>query len=258
MCLLQQAKRRLPSLFWCLGTAVIDKLHRKMLKLGAVKNSEKKPESFTDFLHCTSLGNVAQPASHIRRSGFSIVSKKILSMTLMAYLDINRLLGGAGHAEKVPGDWEDGFETWQKNGVDATRYARREYNVRGHEVTVWVDEALKAEDARAIIEWWTVCFDERAFAAQKELLKEGMSTAGQYTNVIMLAGYAALFAIWSQMKDRFTDNTMLAAAILMIVSLSFFVGWELYGMTIRLRNLLGMAKSVADLKSFPKRMLAHS
>jgi hypothetical protein len=51
-----------------------------------------------------------------------------------------------------------------------------------------------------------------------------------YTNTIALVGYAAFFAIWGFTRDAMTTRLNLLAAILMLISCSTFVLWEVYRM----------------------------
>ncbi len=51
-----------------------------------------------------------------------------------------------------------------------------------------------------------------------------------YTNTIALVGYAAFFAIWGFTRDVMTTKLNLLAAVLMLISCSTFVLWEVYRM----------------------------
>lgn len=62
--------------------------------------------------------------------------------------------------------------------------------------------------------------------------------AHAYTNAIILAGYAAFFAIWSFTRDMVPDRPELLAALLMTISCAVFVGWELLQMISRTWTLL--------------------
>jgi hypothetical protein len=50
--------------------------------------------------------------------------------------------------------------------------------------------------------------------------------AASYTNLILAAGYAGFFAVWSTMKDTLTTTESLIAALSVTFSLAVFVFWE--------------------------------
>ena len=82
-------------------------------------------------------------------------------------------------------------------------------------------------------------------SAQKEMLQHAMSSAKDYANVIMLAGYAALFTMLSQGKD-FTKATSLSAGVLLALSVLCFVGLEVFGMLLRNSSNKAIARAVND------------
>ena len=61
-----------------------------------------------------------------------------------------------------------------------------------------------------------------------------------YTNVIILAGYAALFTVWSTMKAKMSHAEMLVAAFCITFSLVFFVFWEVTKMIVNSKSLTGL------------------
>lgn len=66
--------------------------------------------------------------------------------------------------------------------------------------------------------------------------------AASHNNVMMLAGYAGIFAIWGFVKDFLSKNSSLWIAILLGISLSLFVLFELISMYMRSRPALKFAK----------------
>jgi hypothetical protein len=61
-----------------------------------------------------------------------------------------------------------------------------------------------------------------------------------YTNLFMIGGYASFFAVWAKMYDQFSKFYMGLAGVLMFISLSVFIVWELYKMifySTKLREL---------------------
>jgi hypothetical protein len=66
--------------------------------------------------------------------------------------------------------------------------------------------------------------------------------AASHNNVMLLAGYAGIFAIWGFVKDFLSKNASLWIAILIGSSLLLFVVFELIGMYLRARPAFKFAK----------------
>ncbi len=66
--------------------------------------------------------------------------------------------------------------------------------------------------------------------------------AASHNNVMMLAGYAGIFAIWGFVKDFLSKGASLWVAILLGISLVLFVIFELISMYMRSRPALKFAK----------------
>jgi hypothetical protein len=58
------------------------------------------------------------------------------------------------------------------------------------------------------------------------------SEAQRYTNVVLIAGYAAFFSMWSSMKDKLPTQPMLWVALLMTLSGGVFIAFEVYKMIV--------------------------
>lgn len=93
--------------------------------------------------------------------------------------------------------------------------------------------------------------------AQKELLADTFSQARAYTNVLLAAGYAGFFGIWAFVRSYLTPGEVLWSALLAMVSLAMFVAWEVFGMYMRSRTLIAIAKAVAEPERFEELMLAY-
>jgi uncharacterized membrane protein len=81
---------------------------------------------------------------------------------------------------------------------------------------------------------------------QKELLAHGFSQAQAYTNLILVAGYAGFFAMWSQVGEDLTKVSRFWSGLLIAISLSGFILWEIYGMIVRSRAMLEIGRAVAE------------
>lgn len=68
--------------------------------------------------------------------------------------------------------------------------------------------------------------------------------AATYTNLIIVAGYAAFFTIWSHTKAFMTRKEMISAALCISISCLLFIIWEitkmiLFAKSTRKLNLIG-------------------
>ena len=71
---------------------------------------------------------------------------------------------------------------------------------------------------------------KQQIAILKEILTHAYSKATAYANVVIIAGYAAFFTLWSSMKDKLPDTAMFTTAILMSLSVILFILFEVYKM----------------------------
>ncbi|MBX9464091.1 MAG: hypothetical protein KL840_14220 [Aquamicrobium sp.] len=82
-----------------------------------------------------------------------------------------------------------------------------------------------------------------------DVTSAGYERGTAYTNVLMLAGYAGIFGIWSFTKDHLTETASLTVALLVGLSLMFFVGWELAKMIHGSFHVSKMTKLISGNKS---------
>ena len=80
--------------------------------------------------------------------------------------------------------------------------------------------------------------------AQKELLAHSFGHAQAYTSVVLLAGYAGFFAIWSFLKNDLSKVQTFSSGLLIALSLSSYIIWEVYQSFYRSRSLLGLATAI--------------
>lgn len=80
---------------------------------------------------------------------------------------------------------------------------------------------------------------EKQLETEREVLREhqglvekSFDKAEQYFKAIQLGGYAAFFALWSLTKEWLHPIWASIAAVLMIISVSTFVIWEVYKATL--------------------------
>src|SRR5688572_24995575 len=71
---------------------------------------------------------------------------------------------------------------------------------------------------------------EKMIEALTKIISASYEKAVAYTNVVLVAGYASFFALWSSTKPVLSDSLAIAAALLMTFSATIFVLFELYKM----------------------------
>lgn len=86
--------------------------------------------------------------------------------------------------------------------------------------------------------------------AQKELIAHAFGQAQAYTNVVLLAGYAGFFGIWSFLKPELSKSQLFWSALLVSLSLAAFILWEVYQSFYRSRSILSLARTVEDPARF--------
>lgn len=89
---------------------------------------------------------------------------------------------------------------------------------------------------------------------QKELVIASYEQAKSYANIIMMGGYAGLFAIWGFTKTDLERWQSMSVGLLALTSVLTFVLFELYGLWLRTSqtfNLLGQLRKAEELGRFP-------
>jgi hypothetical protein len=89
---------------------------------------------------------------------------------------------------------------------------------------------------------------------QKELIASSYEQAKNYSNIIMMGGYAGLFTIWNFTKSDLEKWQNITVGLLALISVFLFVLFELYGLWLRSTqtfNLISQLKIAEKLGSFP-------
>lgn len=58
-----------------------------------------------------------------------------------------------------------------------------------------------------------------------------------YINVIIIAGYASFFTIWSFTRESITEKASLTVALMMSFSVFFFASWEVFKMILGAKDI---------------------
>ena len=99
--------------------------------------------------------------------------------------------------------------------------------------------------------------DRDLFKIQKEMLAELFSQARAYTNVVIVAGYAGAFAIWNFLSDRLAPATALGVGLLLCISLSTYVAWEIYAMIQKQVSMAALRAAVDNFGRYSDEVRAH-
>ena len=97
---------------------------------------------------------------------------------------------------------------------------------------------------------------------KREWLLKATSTlydkSTSYTNLIMAAGYAAYFAMWSNTSPLISHRLARVSAALMLTSLLVFIFWEVSKMILISLNNKNLAKvALAPLNEFDSLLQAQ-
>lgn len=72
------------------------------------------------------------------------------------------------------------------------------------------------------------------------------SSAMAYTNLIIIAGYGAMFTVWSFTKAFLSPWIAQTAAILLIVSIGIFIGFEVFKMWSAARSMMSFTRTIGS------------
>lgn len=100
-----------------------------------------------------------------------------------------------------------------------------------------------------------VANNENAAEDLRQLVSVSFTGASAYSNVIILGGYAAYFALWTTMRQAIPPQLAAASALLMALSCFFFVSFEVHKM-ITQAEALKRWTAYTENESDPIRMLA--
>lgn len=87
---------------------------------------------------------------------------------------------------------------------------------------------------------------------QKDIVLTTYEQARSYSNIIMMGGYAGLFAIWSFTKTELVQWQVVSVGLLALVSILLFVLFEIYGSWLRSAQTFGLLKQLAQAEQMNK------
>jgi len=87
---------------------------------------------------------------------------------------------------------------------------------------------------------------EKMIETLVKILSSSYDKSVAYNNVLIVAGYAAFFAIWGATKPALTNWISIASALLMVTSATVFVLFELFKMVHSSRAMTHLQSIAAD------------
>ncbi len=97
-----------------------------------------------------------------------------------------------------------------------------------------------------------------AVEIQIRIIAGAYEKANAYTNLIILAGYAGLFALWQFTKENLSRTQVIVSALLTLTSITIFVLFEIYKAHFTSRQLRQYADIVQQPqnRTSPERLLS--
>lgn len=95
---------------------------------------------------------------------------------------------------------------------------------------------------------------EKEIEIRIRIISAAYDKASAYANIIILAGYAAIFTTWSLTKDYLPENAAMTIAMMIGLSLFVFCGWEVFKMIHNGNELNATAKIL--VKGLPPKQFA--
>ena len=87
-----------------------------------------------------------------------------------------------------------------------------------------------AQEIAEIRKFQQECQRDKDIGALMELNEKLMTHATNYTNLVMVAGYAGFFGLWATLVGRLPDWLYALCGLLALLSLLLFVSWEIIKM----------------------------
>jgi len=69
---------------------------------------------------------------------------------------------------------------------------------------------------------------EKTIALFQAVYTSAFEKSTAHTNIVMIAGYAGLFTLWSQTSEYHSVKTSIIVGLLTLISLIVFIGWEVF------------------------------
>ena len=94
-------------------------------------------------------------------------------------------------------------------------------------------------------------------AKQKDIVISSYEQAKSYSNIIMMGGYAGLFAVWSFTKNDIEQWQSITVGLLSILSIFSFVLFEIYGVWLRSTQTFNLISQLQEAERLNKFLLEY-
>ncbi len=101
-------------------------------------------------------------------------------------------------------------------------------------------------------------FTKSTIDKQKEFLENAYNRAMAYTNLIMIGGYAGFFALWGLTKEYLSKGQVFWSALLILISIVFFMSFEIYKMIHNGIVFQSLQKVIKDPEQFHTQIEIHN
>lgn len=79
-----------------------------------------------------------------------------------------------------------------------------------------------------------------------KILSETFERSTNYTNLLLVAGYAGFFALWQITRDLLSRRQVVVSALLMLLSITIFIVYEIYRSLYASIYLHGYYKTISN------------
>lgn len=101
------------------------------------------------------------------------------------------------------------------------------------------------------------CEQDKELALRVQLAEKMMTHATNYTNLLLVAGYAGFFGFWSTIVNRLPQRVYAIAGLLALTSLILFISWEIVKMVSMYRRLSRNNEILKKIRRVDNALLMH-
>ena len=111
------------------------------------------------------------------------------------------------------------------------------------------------EEINEIKKFQQSCERDKEVALSMQLNEKMMTHATNYTNLILVAGYAGFFGFWSTIVNKLPQPIYAISGLLALISLLLFISWEITKMVGSYKRLSGNNELIKHIKHGDKPLL---
>lgn len=111
------------------------------------------------------------------------------------------------------------------------------------------------EEINEIKKFQQSCERDKEVALSMQLNEKMMTHATNYTNLILVVGYAGFFGFWSTIVNKLPQAVYAISGLLALISLLLFIAWEITKMVGSYKRLNGNNELIKHIKRGDKPLL---